>query len=78
MATLTIRIPDNTHARLRQLARHQKISLNKLVKELSTATLAQFDAEVQFKFRTRRGSPAKGLRILDKLENQGQKSKVKE
>ena len=78
MATLTIRIPDNTHARLRQLARYRKISLNKLMEELSTATLAQFDAEVRFKVRARRGSPAKGLRILDKLENQRQKSKVQE
>ncbi len=75
MATLTIRIPDTTHARLRQLARHRKISLNKLVEELSTATLAQFDAEVRFQVRARRGSPTKGLRILDKLEPPRQKTK---
>lgn len=77
MATLTIRIPDNTHARLRQLARHRKISLNKLVEELSTATLAQFDAEVRFQVRARRGSPAKGLRLLDKLEPSSRKTKPK-
>ena len=77
MATLTIRIPDNTHARLRQLVRHRKISLNKLVEELSTATLAQFDAEVRFQIRARRGSPAKGLRLLDKLDHHSRKSKPK-
>ena len=77
MATLTIRIPDSTHARLRQLARHRKMSLNKLVEELSTATFAQFDAEVRFQVRARRGSPAKGLRLLDKVEHQGRKPQPK-
>lgn len=77
MATLTIRIPDDTHARLRQLARHRKVSLNKLVEELSTASLAQFDAEIRFQVRAQQGSPQKGLRILDKLETTSLKKKSK-
>ena len=77
MATLTIRIPDDTHARLRQLAKHRKVSLNKLVEEFSTASLAQFDAEVRFQLRTQRGSPSKGLRILDKFDNPRTRSKPK-
>ena len=36
MATLTIRLPDNKHERLRQLAKQRKISMNKLIEELST------------------------------------------
>ena len=36
MATLTIRLPDDKHQRLRQLAKHRKISINKLIEELST------------------------------------------
>ena len=77
MATLTIRIPDDTHARLRQLARHRRMSLNKLVEELSTASLAQFDAEVRFQVRAQRGSPQKGLRILHKLDSPRLKKKSK-
>ncbi|WP_430010209.1 toxin-antitoxin system HicB family antitoxin [Methylophaga lonarensis] len=30
MATLTIRLPDDKHNRLKALARHKKISVNKL------------------------------------------------
>lgn len=30
MSTLTIRLPDDKHARLRQLAKHRDISVNKL------------------------------------------------
>ena len=31
MTTLTIRLPDDTHARLRQLAKQRKMSLNKFI-----------------------------------------------
>ena len=33
MTTLTIRIPDDTAARLRDMAKHRGISLNKLMEE---------------------------------------------
>lgn len=36
MSTLTIRLPDDKHARLRQLAKHRQVSVNKLVEELAT------------------------------------------
>jgi predicted transcriptional regulator len=68
MATLTIRLPDDTHARLRQLAQQRKISLNKLMEELATIALTEFDAETRFRARAARGSVAEGLRLLDKLD----------
>jgi len=68
MATLTIRLPDDKHARLRQLARQRKISLNKLMEELATIALTEFDAETRFRARAARGSVAEGLRLLDKLD----------
>jgi predicted HicB family RNase H-like nuclease len=36
MATLTIRLPDEKHDRLKQLAESRGISMNKLIEELST------------------------------------------
>lgn len=68
MATLTIRLPDDKHARLRQLAQQRKISLNKLMEELATIALTEFDAETRFRARAARGSVAEGLRLLDKLD----------
>jgi predicted transcriptional regulator len=68
MATLTIRLPDDTHARLRQLAQQRKISLNKLMEELATIALTEFDAETRFRARSARGSVAEGIRLLDKLD----------
>ena len=68
MATLTIRIPDDKHERLRQMARQRKISVNKLVDEFSTVALSQFDAEARFRALSKKASIAKGLNVLDKLD----------
>ncbi len=68
MSTLTIRLPDDKHARLRQLAKHRDISVNKLVEELATISIAEFDAENRFRALSAKGSVKKGLSILDKLD----------
>jgi predicted DNA-binding ribbon-helix-helix protein len=68
MAKLTIRLSDEKHARLRQLAERRKISVNKLIDELSTVALAEFDAETRFRTRAALGSPEEALRLLDALD----------
>lgn len=68
MKTLTIRLPDEKHARLRQLARSKSVSVNKLMEELSTLALAEFDAETRFRTRAARGSPERALELLDRLD----------
>jgi predicted transcriptional regulator len=65
---LTIRLPDDKHQRLRQLAQHRKISINKLIEEFSTLALAEFDVETRFRARAARGSVEEGLQLLDKLD----------
>lgn len=68
MATLTIRLPDDKHSRLKALAKRRKISVNKLMEELSTQAIAEFDAETRFRAMAARGSVQKGLKVLDKLD----------
>jgi len=68
MATLTIRLPDDKHERLRELAKSRNMSLNKLMEELSTMALTEYDAAVRFRARASRGDPKRGLEILDKLD----------
>ena len=68
MSTLTIRLPEDKHARLRQLAKHRGISVNKLVEEMATITLAEFDSETRFRALAARGSAEEGLALLDKLD----------
>jgi arginine deiminase len=68
MSTLTLRLAQEKHARLRQLAASQGISMNRLMDELATVALVQHDAEVRFRLRASRGSAEKGIKILDKLD----------
>ncbi len=68
MSTLTIRMPDDKHHRLRQLAESKGISVNKLIEELSTIALTEFDTYNRFKLRAAQGDRQEGLRLLDKLD----------
>ena len=68
MATMTIRLPDAKHERLRRLAQRHGVSLNKLVEEWAGMALAQFDAETRFLARAARGSTRRGLALLDHLD----------
>lgn len=68
MSTLTIRLPDDKHERLKALARANAVSVNKLIDELATVALANFDARVRFQTRAARGDPARALALLDKLD----------
>ena len=55
---MTIRLPDDKHERLKALARSNSISINKLMDELATVALANFDARVRF------ARPAAGPRMI--------------
>lgn len=71
MSTLTIRLPDDKHDRLRALAESRQISVNRLVDELATVALANFDARTRFDARARRGNVKEALTILDRLGYEG-------
>lgn len=68
MATLTVRLPDDKHERLKALASHKKVSVNKLMEELSTQALAEFDSETRFRTLAALGKAERGLALLDKLD----------
>ncbi|MBF2017611.1 MAG: toxin-antitoxin system HicB family antitoxin [Rivularia sp. T60_A2020_040] len=69
MSTLTIRLPDDKHTRLKELAQSRGISINKLIEELSTIALAEFDAYTRFKAMAATGNREEGLKILAKLDD---------
>ncbi len=70
MSVLTIRLPGDQPERLRALAEHRGISLNKLFEEFATRAVTEFDTELRFRVRAARGETAKGLCLLDKLDRQ--------
>ncbi len=65
---LTIRITESKNARLRSLAEARGMSLNRLMHELATSALTQYDTETRFRAWAHRGSRKRGLALLDKLD----------
>jgi hypothetical protein len=68
MSTLTVRIPESKHARLRNLAKARGVSLNKLMEELAAVALVQHAAKLRFRALAARRSRRRGLALLDKLD----------
>ncbi len=68
MGTMTIRLPDDKHARLKQLAQSRGISVNKLIEEFSNQAIAESDAYTRYQIAAARGDAARGLNTLDKLD----------
>ncbi len=68
MSTLTIRLPDDTAARLKTLARSRGLSMNKLIEELTAQALAAWDAENHFRALATTGDVRQALAILDRLD----------
>ncbi len=67
MATMTIRLPDDKHERLKQLAKSRGISVNKLFEEFSTQAIAEADAYTRFQLHASQGNAKRGLKTLDRL-----------
>lgn len=70
MAALTVRLPDDKHQRLKALAKSRGTPLNRLIDEMTTQMLAEFDAETRFRVRAARGEGKidQGLALLNKLD----------
>lgn len=70
MAALTVRLPDDKHARLKAMAKSRGTPLNRLIDDMTTAMLAEFDAETRFRLRVAQGAckTERGLELLDKLD----------
>ena len=68
MATMTIRLPDDKHERLKRLAASRGVSLNKLIEEFSTQAIAEADAYTRFQIYSSEGSAKRGLETLDQLD----------
>lgn len=68
MSALTLRLTDDKHQRLKDLAHMRGQSINRLLDEVTTLMLAEFDAETRFKTRAMRGAgkQERGKQLLAK------------
>jgi len=68
MSALTLRLPDHKHERLKAMAEQRGVSLARLLDELTTQALVEFDTETRFLVRSQRGANRveRGLQLLQK------------
>ena len=68
MAAITVRLADEKHQRLKALAKSRGTPLNRLIDEMTTLMLAEFDVETRFQVRAERGAGKgeRGLALLEK------------
>ena len=68
MKKCTLRLADDKHLRLKSLAKSRGTPLNRLIDEMTTLMLAEFDAETRFRVRAARGegNEARALALLNK------------
>ena len=68
MRALTIHLSDDKIERLKALSKRRSTSVNRLIDEMATRLLAEFDAEARFQLRAERGrgGAARGAELLRK------------
>ncbi len=69
MGTITVRLPDDTHQRVKELANSRNVSLNKLYEEFTVIAITEFDAENRFRALASKGNKKRGKKILRKLQD---------
>jgi predicted DNA-binding ribbon-helix-helix protein len=72
MSALTLRLPDEKYKRIKEMAHQRGQSVNRLLDEVTTLLLVEFDAETRFKTRALRGKgkTMRGLELLAKASGE--------
>ena len=72
MTALTLRLPEEKHRRLKALAQSRGTPINRLLEEMTTLMLAEFDAETRWQVRAVRGSgrDERGLALLQQAQGE--------
>lgn len=68
MTTVTVDLSDETHLGLKSVAEQRGVSIAVLLREMSEAAVASYEAERQFREMAARGDPRRALEILDELD----------
>lgn len=70
MSALTIRMADDKYERLKDLSKRRGTSVNRLIDEMATLLIAEFDAEARFLLRAEQGKgrTQRGLDLLAKAK----------
>ena len=69
MSTISLRLPDSLHKRVRKLAQEEQVSINQLITSAVAEKMAALMTESYLAARAKRGSRAKFDRVLKKVRS---------
>lgn len=69
MSTLSLRIPNSLHEQIRQLAKHEGISINQFLASAAAEKMSALLTEEYIAARAKRGSLKKFQNVLKKVPN---------
>ena len=67
MSTMSVRLPDSIHQRLRDLARRERVSINQLITTAVAEKLSALDTEEYLQQRAKRASRQRFQEVLRKV-----------
>jgi len=70
MSTMSLRLPESLHEKIRDLAEKEGISMNQLVTTAVAEKISALLTEEYLETRARRGSREKFQRVLDKVPDE--------
>jgi predicted DNA-binding protein len=77
MSAVIVRLPEEKRERLKALAQARGTSVNKLMEEMMTILIADFDAETRFRLRASRGDVERASALLDRVGKKRRASRSK-
>jgi len=67
MGTLSVRMPDSLHSKIKKLSQKDKISLNQFITSAVTEKITALETEQYLFERAKRGDKNKYLKVLNKV-----------
>ncbi len=68
MSTISLRLPESLHRKVREVAKRENVSINQLISTALAEKLSALITEEYLEQRARRGTEAKFRRVLRKVK----------
>ena len=69
MSTLSVRLPDSLHERIKKLSKKDKISLNQFIASAVTEKITALETEAYLQERARKGDKKRYMKVLSKVRD---------
>lgn len=70
MSTLSVRLPDSLHDKMKKLSKKDKISLNQFISSAVTEKISALETETYLSDRARKGNLEKYINVLNKVSKE--------